>query len=195
MITTIAVGLLAVVAAIGSILLKSYFDKKHSADIDKQEAVVNPFASPAVTECTEPEPGPSFRQRAAELHRLGLLLPAYLAIGSTLLGIASRLVRPYAFVGLAHLDALASLVILSGTCLALVIYHRREQGLVGHLRFQFENIVLWASYACGWSLIEGYFWDDLIIACIGLGVVSSALGSIVLAILHRLFGPEARQHD
>ena len=195
MITTIAVGLFAVVAAIGSIWLKSYFDQNRPAEIDGQETIVNPFASPAVTEFTESEPGPSFRKRAAELYRRGLLLPAYLVVGSTLLGIVSRLVRPYAQIGQAHFDAMASLAILSATCLALVIHHRREPGILGHLRFQFENVVLWASFACGWSLIEGQFWEDLIILCIGSGVISSALGSIVLAILHRRFGSVAEHRS
>lgn len=194
MITTLAVGLLAIVAAFGSILLKGYFDQNRSTDIDEQKSVVNPFESPAVTESSESVPEPSPGHRTSELHRFGLLLPAYLAVGSALLGIVSRLVRPYAVVGHAHLDALASLVILSGTCLALVIYHRREPGLVGQLRFQFENIVLWASYACGWSLLEGYFWEDVIILCIGSGIVASILGSILLAILHRLFESAKGKH-
>lgn len=145
---------------------------------------VNPYQSPAVPETTKP--GTKSAAEEMPSRTSVLLLPMSIVIGSMLVGIMSCLIRPYIDNGGLHYDALASVVILIAACLALVIHNRHHFGLLGHLLYQMENVALWGGYAGSWTLVYGSIWDDLWITCIGCGLVTAVLGSILLAIIHWL---------
>ncbi|PQO46983.1 hypothetical protein [Blastopirellula marina] len=181
----IALGLAAIVITIAMAvcikLWKDRFDQQRSVEIPTQEMSGNPFQSPAVLETREDLPSQPSRTR---LHLEDWILLLGLLIGSFLFGMATRAIRPYAEWQQIHLEALASLLVIGGTWLAIVIYHRRDFGPLGHVLFQLENFAIWAGFIGGSTLVAGRFWGDLVLAMGVWGVGAAVLGSLLLAILH-----------
>ena len=174
-ISTIISGVFAIVAALGSILLKDFLDRRRARD--------SVSAAPG-----EVPTAPSKPRRAASPTKPGyrspwvVLIPVAAVVVGAILGIASRLIRPYADVGGTHYEMLGALALLIVSCLFLVISNRNDEGFLGHLLYQLENIALWSSFACGWSLIHGYFWEDLVGVTIVWWFSCSVFGSVVLAL-------------
>lgn len=176
-------GAFAVAAAIGAVLLKSYLDRTRLTEAADDDHAMNPFASPAVLDSAEPTTQPRPQGEAAGRGLGNLVLLASVVVGGTLLGILTRAVRPYFQVGGTHLEMLAAMGILGAACIALIIQNRRRLGVLGYMLFCLEVAALWAGFACGWSLVEGRFWDDLVSVSIVGCLFSCMLGSIVLAVI------------
>lgn len=181
--STIISGIFSVGAAVGSVLLKDYLDRRRVQHAPSPAIAERP-SEPATPSKT---PSPSATARSATKptqHTVStLLIPISIVIGGALLGIAARLFRPYAGVDGVHYESLTAWAILIAICITLVVHNRKSHGLPGHLLYQLENLALWSGFTCGWSLVHGYFWGDLVTLSIAWWLGCSLLGSIILAVL------------
>jgi hypothetical protein len=182
-ISTIISGVFSIAAALGSIVLKDHLDRLRAQEsVSPAARVENPYESPQVP--TTPIK-PRHAQPPAKPTYLSsrvLLIPISTVVVGAIVGMVSRLFRPYANVGGTHYESLTAFAILTVSCLVLVIHNRNGQGFLGHLLYQLENLALWSGFACGWSLIHGYFWGDLVGVSIAWWVCCSVFGSVVLAV-------------
>ncbi|PAY21349.1 hypothetical protein CKO51_01860 [Rhodopirellula sp. SM50] len=182
-ISTVISGVFAIAAALGSIVLKHHLDRRKVRDsIPPAAPVINPYEPPTVPETLIDLRSADPRAKPSYLSRKVLLIPIATVVVGTVLGIVSRLLRPYANVGGTHYEALAALVILLVGCLVLINVNRLGRGFLGHLLYQLENLAMWSGFACGWSLVHGYFWGDLIGLSIAWWFGCSVFGSVVLAV-------------
>ena len=181
-ISTIISGVFAIVAALGSILLKDFLDRRRARDSASTAPADDPHKSPEVaTTSSKPRRADSPTKPRSRSPWVVPIPVAAVLVGA-ILGIASRLIRPYAEVGGIHYEMLGALALLIVSCLFLVINNRNGQGFLGHLLYQLENIALWSGFACGWSLIHGHFWEDLVGLIIVWWFSCSVFGSVVLAL-------------
>lgn len=183
--STIISGIFSVSAAVGTVLLKDYLDRRRIRDAPSPATVESP-SEPATLSKT-PSPSATARSAAKPTRHIvsTLLIPFSIVVGGALLGIVTRLLRPYAKVGLVHYEVLAALAILIAICIILVVRNRKSHGFSGHLLFQLENLTLWAGFTCGWALVHGYFWSDLVVFILAWWLGCSLLGSIILAVLQK----------
>ena len=182
-ISTILSGVFAIAAVLGSIVLKVYLDRRQGQEsVSPAAPVINPYEPTPVPEALcERRPAESLT-KPTYLSRQTLLIPIATVVVGTALGIVARLLRPYANVGGTHYETLTALIILLVGCLVLIVVNRRGHGFLGHLLYQLENSAMWSGFACGWSLIHGYFWGDLIGVSIAWWFACSVVGSVVLAV-------------
>ena len=182
-ISTMICGIFAIAAALGAILLKVFFNRSEAGEsMPPAASAINPYEPP-------PVPGTLIESRPAEpltkpsnLSRKVLLIPITTVVVGTVLGIVSRLLRPYAYVGGTHYEALAAFAVLILGCLILINFNRLGHGFLGQLLYQLENLAMWSGFACGWSLIHGSFWEDMIAVSIAWWFCCSVLGGALLAV-------------
>jgi hypothetical protein len=182
-ISTIISGVFSTAAALGSIVLKLYIDRRKAGESMPPAApVINPYEPPTPLETRiTPRPAATLTEPTF-LSRQVLLIPITTVVVGTVLGIVARLLRPYANVGGTHYETLAALIILLVGCLILINFNRLSDGFPGHLLFQLENLAMWSGFACGWSLIHGHFWGDLIVVSIAGWFCCSVFGIVLLAV-------------
>lgn len=93
----------------------------------------------------------------------------------------SRAVRPM-FSDHVHYDAIAALVIMLVFTAWLALDHRRRGGAIG---FELENLALWSGWTCGWLLIHGQIWGDLL----SVGIISwlgcAVVGAVIVVVGNR----------
>jgi hypothetical protein len=183
-ISTIISGVFSIVSAFGAIILKDFLDRREAQDSPAVAPAENPYKSPTEIPATpgkplrsESRPKPSYRSPWV------VVIPVVTVVVGATVGVVSRLLRPYAHVRGAHYETLGALAVLTVSCLVLVVCNRKGQGLLGHVLYQLENFALWTGFACGWSLVHGYFWGDLIGVSIAWWFCCSVFGSVVLALV------------
>lgn len=177
---TLVSGLMAVAAAIGSIGLLRYLDRLTSDSPTSTEPDVNPYQPSMATEpLTE-----SSVMVASNGAGFVVLVPIMTVVVGTALGVASRWLRPYANIDGVHYEALASLIILVAGCFVLIALNRRGQGSLGHLLYQLENFAMWSGFICGWSLMHGAFWEDLIAVSMAWWLGCALFGAASLALIY-----------
>jgi len=174
-------SVIAIAGALTSIVLKSWLDRREADDSSEfSAAAVNPYAP---LEFPPPDvahdPAKPLRQ-VSRLQRRWVLIPVATVVAATMLGMVARLLRPYANFGGTHYEALAALVILLFGCVMLVGINRRHRGSLGHWLYQSENVAMWSGFTCGWSLIHGEFWEDMVGVCAAWWFGCAVLGTIAL---------------
>ncbi len=186
---TILCGVVSVTVAIGSILLT--WNRLQSSESTTAEPAINPFESPTVPDTADTDAIASNRTPSKPI--AGFIVPLSIVLSGFTLGVITRFVRPYADYQGTHLEALAALLILLAASLVLAFHNFRIARLQGHLRFQLENIALWGAFVCGWTLVHGYFWGDLVSVMGVWALACGFLGSLLLAIIHWFRRPTAAQ--
>ena len=182
-VSTIMSGVFAIAAALGSIVVKIYLDRRQGEESMPPEApVINPYEPPVVPEAVSERQPAEPRAEPTYFSRQLLLIPITTVFVGTIVGIVSRLLRPYANVGGTHYETLAALIILLVGCLVLINVNRLSHGFLGHVLYQLENLAMWSGFACGWSVIHGCFWGDLIGVSIAWWSCCSVFGSVLLAV-------------
>lgn len=182
-ISTLISGVLAIAAALGSIVLMYFLDPcKVRESTSPTDPAINPYEPPIPETVNDSRPAhplatPSY------LTRKFLIIPIFTVVFGAVLGIVARLLRPNANVGGTHYEALASLVILVVGCLILIQLNRLGHGFLGHLLYQLENFAMWSGFSCGWSLMHGNFWGDLIGVSIAWWFGCAVFGGVSLAVL------------
>ena len=182
-VSTIMSGVFAIAAALGSIVVKIYLDRRQGeASMLHEAPVINPYEPPVVPEAVSERQPSESRVDPTSFSRRVLLIPITTVFVGTIVGIVSRLLRPYANVGGTHYETLAALIILLVGCLVLINVNQLSHVLSGHVLYQLENLAMWSGFACGWSAIHGDFWGDLIGVSIAWWFGCSVFGSVLLAL-------------
>ena len=135
----------------------------------------NPYKPP-----TELPANPGKRLQEESHSRWLVVIPTVAVSVGAIVGIVSRLCRPFARDGNLHVETLVAFAILTLSCIVLVIYSRKDHQRLGHVLYQLGNFALWTGFACGWSFVHGYFWDDLVGLSIGGWFCCSLFGSAAL---------------
>lgn len=184
---TILSGILAVSAAVATILLKRLLNRRDATPAGPSaDSKINPYAPPSTLENpANTDTDAAFPTSSPPLRSV-LLTPVATVVMGTGVGIVSRLLRPYANVDGAHYDALGALLILLVGCLILISLNRGTPGPLGHWLYQLENFAMWSGFACGWSLINGAFWADMIAVSLAWCLGCAVFGSLVLLALQWL---------
>ena len=177
-------GILAVTAAVATIVLRRRLKRSDSAAPGlSADPALNPYAPPSTPKsiaASDSAASDADVMLPLASNSLGntLLTPIVTVVVGTSVGIVSRLLRPYANVDGTHYEALAALLILMIGCLILISLNRRIEGTHRHALYQLENFAMWSGFACGWSLMNGAFWGDMIAVsfawCVGCAVFGSA---------------------
>ena len=175
---TLLCGVISITVAVGSILLTR--NRSQSSESTTAEPVINPFESPTVTDALDSEAIASLRSPPKRSG--GWVIPTSIILGAFMLGVIAPIIRPYTEYNGTHVEALVSLLLLFVASISLVIHNRRIARLAGHLRFQLENVTLWAAFVCGWILIERYAWGNLVSVMGAWALSCGFLGSLLLAI-------------
>ena len=169
--TTIIAGMFSLVAALGSVFLKVHLDRK------KERSTV-------LQTSTSPEQN----LHASVTHSTREVMwmrPLLIVSASWVLGNISRALRTVLNIGGVHYEAVASMVLLVATALALVVHHRSHSPERGQGFYQLEVFALWAGFASGWSMVHGSAWGDLINVSVAGWLGCAIVGGIILIVLKR----------
>jgi hypothetical protein len=164
-------GLFSVSSALGSIFLKDYVDRRRvqTLEVPHQKAEPRSHAEVART----PSALPASRTAGRSWGR-----PAAIVVGSFVLGMATRALRPLFTAGI-HWESLGALVLLVSTAVVLSVSHRKR-GF--QFAYQFEILALWTGWASGWSLLHGRLWSDLFAVTVAWWLVCAVVGGLIVSV-------------
>ncbi len=94
----------------------------------------------------------------------------------TLLGAGTRAIRPL-IEGRVHWEALTALAVIVA---ALLMLAWRPTRVRSQRTFQAYNVVIWAGYALGFSLVHGSLWDDLAFVTVLSAAGSAIVGGVIV---------------
>ena len=116
-----------------------------------------------------------------DIYRKSRLL--FLAFVFIVVGIASLSIRPYANTEWGHLEAMASLLLMIITTIAVYRFFAKRTYKRKILKYITEVITIWMAYPFGWfvgsEFIGAYFIDDII----GVGILGSLVAIVVGIVL------------
>lgn len=107
-----------------------------------------------------------------------------LGVAAFALGVVTRFARPF-FSGRVNWESLVGLMIVLG---AIAVIAWRPSKVRPRVNFQLKNLLIWGGFACGWSVVHGYFWEDLVGVIVAYGLGTAIVGHIITALRVR-YGP------
>jgi hypothetical protein len=184
-------GTFSTCSALGAVFLKDWLEARRQRRAQQKTAEAVPTPSSPVPARSQtrapsmppavPMPAPaSALPQSAPARASTHLRPVVIVVGSVLFGMLSRAMRAMV-PGQVHYDAIIELAVMLAFAAWLAIDHRRRGGVVG---FELENLALWSGWTCGWLLIHGQIWGDLLslgfmawLGCAVIGAVFAGVGN------------------
>jgi hypothetical protein len=93
-------------------------------------------------------------------------------------GCLSYKLRPFCEIANIHLEALATIVLLSATTIWLAWRTRVTDRK--NSTFQLRLVALWTSFVSGWSAMHGNLWEDLVVVALGWWLGCSVVGAAIV---------------
>jgi hypothetical protein len=178
-VVSLITGVFSLLTAIASIYLKDHLERCRTAD-KKPAATELKKESPKTTVAVAP---------TVSVSRVNWWRPVALTCGCWVIGnIGRALSDMLSFNGL-HVEALASLILLTLIAVALVIYHSRTVNGFAFLTYQLEAFAIWAGYSSGWSMVHGSAWENMIRVNLAGWLACAVVGGFVFVVLRRIWPP------
>ena len=115
------------------------------------------------------------RDGGAMVERTLRLMPSVPVFGLGV-GVIFRMLRPFMEIGPLHADAVVALGVMAATTLMLALRRLPESPRRG---FQVHNLLLWLSFALGWSLANGGVWGDFIGVTVAAWLMGAVFGGAI----------------